>query len=235
MNPGPPARFPTTRWSMVGRAAAGETDAGAALAEFCSGYRPPLLQYCARFVSDIRDAEDLVQAFFVKLLEKNFLARADAGRGRLRTFLLTLLKCHIADEYRRETAEKRSGRIRAVSLDEIRQLPCDQSDPDEIFHRRWAMVVLERTLITLRDDWRARGKGEMFDTLRPFLGFSADSDDERTRIAADLGMTQGALNTSIYRLRKEYRAAILNEISETLEVRTKEEAENELAFLLGIL
>jgi DNA-directed RNA polymerase specialized sigma24 family protein len=127
----PNQNFRTTRWSVVRRASAADSDTTSvtALAEFCDNYRGPLLAFTRMSVARHQDAEDLLHGFFEKLLERNFLAMADPDRGRLRTFLLTCLKRHIADEYRRETAAKRGGGLAHVPLDEALSMTADTPDP----------------------------------------------------------------------------------------------------------
>lgn len=233
MDTPPPRPFKTTRWSLIDKAISEDAEAARALAEFCVNYRGPLLTYARKFVARPQDAEDLVQGFFLKLLQKNFLARADATRGRLRTFLLTLLQRHIADEYRRESAEKRGGKIRAEPLDDQPHLASGVLDPEQLFHRQWALTVLERSMLRLRKDWEKAGKLPLFEALRPTLGFGRDEDANRAQVAETFSMSEGAVNTAIYRLRREFRSTILREVAETLDVKTKEEAEDELKILLG--
>src|ERR1041384_3091537 len=81
--------FATTHWSVV--LAARDTDspeADAALAELCRTYWYPLYAFIRRKGHSPHDAEDLTQAFFARLLEKNYIAQADRERGRFRTYLL---------------------------------------------------------------------------------------------------------------------------------------------------
>ena len=63
------------------------------------------------------DAEDLVQAFFARRLEKNFLASVDSERGKFRAFLLASLKHFLAHEWEKARAQKRGGRAHLISLD----------------------------------------------------------------------------------------------------------------------
>ncbi|MBW3539215.1 MAG: sigma-70 family RNA polymerase sigma factor, partial [Planctomycetes bacterium] len=70
--------FGSTQWSVV--AAAGHLsspDCRAALADLCERYWYPLYAYVRRRVADAEEARDLTQAFFARLLEKNYLADAD--------------------------------------------------------------------------------------------------------------------------------------------------------------
>src|SRR5260370_41727391 len=89
---GPPAdrHFGSTRWSLV--AAAGQRrspESQEALETLCRLYWYPLYAYARRRLPSVDDAQDLTQAFFVQLLEKEYLQDADPQRGKFRSFLLT--------------------------------------------------------------------------------------------------------------------------------------------------
>src|SRR5664279_2680843 len=88
-----PRAFATSNWSMIARAGAVDS-AGtrAALAELCRAYWYPLYWFTRSRGLSQHDAEDLIQAFFEDLLERNVVSKADATRGRFRTFLLTSLR-----------------------------------------------------------------------------------------------------------------------------------------------
>ena len=60
------------------------------------------------------DAEDLVQEFFARLLQKEFLRAVEPERGRFRTFLVMALKRMMANEWDRANAQKRGGREKAL-------------------------------------------------------------------------------------------------------------------------
>ncbi|RYD35964.1 MAG: sigma-70 family RNA polymerase sigma factor [Verrucomicrobiaceae bacterium] len=229
-------RFRTTRWTVLRDVSSGEeASAAKALAEFCGIYRAPLLAFTRATVPDPQDAEDYVHGFFEKMLEKNFLRTADPDRGRLRTFLLTCLKRHIADEWRKKSAAKRGGGIREVPLEEAAGVAADVHGPDELYHRQWIHLLLERTVSRLRDSWIAGGKGEVFDSLKPWLGFAPESDEDRAALAARLGITKGSLKTMLYRLRKEYREILMQEISETLEEKTPDKVMDEMKQLIALV
>ena len=55
-----------------------------ALESLCEAYWYPLYAYVRRRVSDIDEAQDLTQAFFAELLEKNVVGSATPERGRFR-------------------------------------------------------------------------------------------------------------------------------------------------------
>ncbi|HSP42142.1 MAG TPA: sigma-70 family RNA polymerase sigma factor [Luteolibacter sp.] len=228
----PDQRFLTTRWSILKRAASEDQAASAhALAEFCQNYRGPLLAYAAAFYP--QDAEDLVHGFFERMIEQGVLASADPAKGKLRTFLLTCLKRHIFNPHRHQSAGKRGGGAEHMSIDGAADLADSAAGPEALYHRRWAQEVLERAIARLRDDWTRAGKAAQFEELHPFLGYSRDEDEERTAIAERLGISAGALKTAIYRIRKEYRDALLQEIADTLEVKTQAEVIAEMKDLMA--
>ena len=69
------ARFETTRWSLVQALSQSEVStARDALAILCQIYWYPLYAYVRRQGHPVEDAQDLTQAFFVQLLERNDLA-----------------------------------------------------------------------------------------------------------------------------------------------------------------
>jgi hypothetical protein len=69
-------RFATTKWTLVGAAGEGtDTQSREALSALCQIYWPPLYSYLRRNGHDREEAEDLVQGFFARLLE-----RRDSGQ-----------------------------------------------------------------------------------------------------------------------------------------------------------
>src|SRR5205814_990544 len=128
---GPPAgprRFATTRWSVVlaaggggahvpGAPAASAPEARDALALLCRTYWYPLYAYVRARGHGADEAQDLTQSFFARLLEKNTLRAADPERGRFRSFLLASLKHFLANEWDRQSAQKRGGGRPVASLD----------------------------------------------------------------------------------------------------------------------
>ena len=118
LNTSNPHGFATTQWSIV--LAAGKVDdreAQDALNQLCESYWYPLYAYVRRRVDNVDDAQDLTQAFFVHLLEKGAVARADRSRGRFRAFLLTAVKNFLANEWQKKHAQKRGDHRLKLSLD----------------------------------------------------------------------------------------------------------------------
>src|SRR4051812_19295145 len=152
------AQFATTRWSMV-LAAGGDlasTDARAALTILCETYWYPLYAFLRSRGHSAEEAEDLTQAFFARVIEKQTLQHADRARGRFRSFLLTSLTHFAANEHDREMAKKRGGGSPILALEfeaaegRFQREPSTDETPERVFDRRWALTLLDRVINRLR-------------------------------------------------------------------------------------
>lgn len=217
-----PTLFATTRWTLVRDAAlGGETQAIAALEILFSTYWPPLYRYARRKGKSKEDAEDLVQGFLAHLMEKDGLRDTRRENGRFRAFLLTSFNHWMINDWKQATRQKRGGGNAMLSFDwesaetglslEI----ADERSPDRLYDREWAVALLEKVLRDLEMHCREEGGAAQFEKLKSCL--TADSSRIRyAEIAADLGMSEGALRVAVHRLRKRYRRLLTGEISRTL-------------------
>lgn len=232
------ADFRTTRWSRIARAGRPEDpEAAEALEQLCRAYWFPVYAFLRRGGIPAAEAEDLVQGFFATLLAKNYVAQADRGRGRFRTFLLAAVKHHLGHERERAAAQKRGGGARWVALDgeEAEELyarvPATEDSPDRLFDRRWAETMLETALRRLREEFDGGGKVKRFDHLKPFLMRSKEASYLET--AERLGLTEAAVKSAIHRMRSRFQEIIREEIAQT--VADPSEIEAEIRHLLGVL
>lgn len=105
-----PRGFHTTRWSVIRQAIADDDkQSREALEQICRAYWYPLYAFVRRSGHSREDSQDLVQGFFLKLLNKHLLGVANPDKGKLRTFLLTCLRRYLLDERDRAMAQKREG------------------------------------------------------------------------------------------------------------------------------
>jgi RNA polymerase sigma-70 factor (ECF subfamily) len=232
-------KFATTRWSLV--VAAGQQASPAsvqALAALCETYWYPLYAYVRRRGHGPEDAQDLTQAFFTALLEKDVLRTADAARGRFRSFLLTAFKYFLAKEHARAAAQKRGGGRLVLSLDfhtaesQYHREPVSDLTPERIFERRWALSLLDQVLARLEREFADAGKQDLFNSLKVFLTAAPDAGPY-SRAAAELGMSEGAIKVAVHRLRQRYRDRLRAEIAQT--VANPDEVDDELRQLLVAL
>src|SRR5882672_3075519 len=184
-NPSGPQPFLTTRWSLVLEAGKPSNETSRrALSELCETYWYPLYAFVRRRGYRREDAQDLTQAFFARLLEKQVVVAADPARGRFRSFLLGSLKNFLANEWDRELTQKRGGGRALLSLDfqlaDVRFVrePVTHATPEKEFERNWAVAVLERALARLQSEYETRGKQALFTRLKPAL-IAPDEDEPR--------------------------------------------------------
>jgi RNA polymerase sigma-70 factor (ECF subfamily) len=87
--------------------------------------------------------------------------------------------------------------------------------PEKLFDRQWALLLLDRALARVRDKQIASGRAETFEQLKQFL--TGDTVTQPyAEIARTLGVTEGSIKVLIHRLRRQFREALIAEISETV-------------------
>jgi RNA polymerase sigma factor (sigma-70 family) len=228
----------TTRWSLVLRAGdRSSPDAAAALAALCEIYWYPVYAFVRRKGYDAERARDLTQAFFTRLLEREFIASADPQRGRFRAFLLTALQHFLSNENERDHAQKRGGGLRFVPLDfdhgEARycaEPSTTELTPEALYERRWALMLLNEALDDLQAEAEASGKSDQFAAIRPLL---ARSEIPYQEVAAHIGMSCDTLRVTVHRLRRRFARAIRRRIAAT--VSSADDVDREIAYLMEIV
>jgi RNA polymerase sigma-70 factor (ECF subfamily) len=214
--------FGSTRWSIVLTAGqASSPDSREALAILCRAYWYPLYAYVRRRTSNVHEAQDMIQEFFTRLLQKNVIATATPHRGRFRSFLLTSLRNFMANEWAKSKASKRGGNVETWSIDletaesrYLREL-ADALTPEKLFERRWAETLLDRATLQLRDEYVRAGKEPHFDELKIFLT-GRNAAVSAAEVAARLRLTEGAVMVAAHRMRRRFRDILLAAIGETL-------------------
>src|SRR5262249_30073986 len=123
-------------------------------------------------------------------------------------------------QHRRRIA--RQGRIAPLSIDghgaedRYRFEAADTLTPDRLFDRTWASTMLDRVLDLLTREYAAKGRSQVFDRLKDVLTQGRGAVPAAT-LAAQLGMTQGAVHTAVHRLRRRYREILQEQIAATLD------------------
>jgi RNA polymerase sigma factor (sigma-70 family) len=230
--------FATTHWSIVLQATRAGEQSSQALASLCETYWYPVYAFIRRQGCAAEEARDLTQEFFVRVLERNSLHTADPLRGRFRAFLLASVRHFLANTRRTDRALKRGGGQRPLTFEldgaEGRYQIEDghQLTPEKLFDRRWALLLLDRALARVRDKHIASGRSETFDRLNQYL--TGDGVGQPyAEMARTLGVTEGSVKVSIHRLRRQFREALIAEISET--VADPDDVEAEIQHLLDAI
>jgi RNA polymerase sigma factor (sigma-70 family) len=215
--------FFTTRWSIVIAAGGSAETREIALARLCEAYWQPLYDYVRRQGFDAAAAADLTQDFFAQLLGKNWLDGIEREGAKFRSFLLKSMQWVIADEKRRQVAQKRDyRRTQALQMDwseaEDRYLhePATLDvTPEQAFDRQWALTLLDRAMIRLRAETKVGGKEAWFDALCAFLSEEPVAG-EYEGVAERFGVSRNAIASAVKRLRARYREIMRSEVAETL-------------------
>jgi RNA polymerase sigma factor (sigma-70 family) len=217
-------RFQTTRWSVVLVSAQSQAPGyKEALADLCKLYWYPLYAFIRHREYSPEDAQDLVQGFFLHLIEYKTLSRVDRSKGKFRSFLLASLQNYLSNETDRARCLKRGGKAEFVHIDleegEDRYglEPIEELTPEKIFDARWGMALLGEAMNRLGREYMAQGKATTFQALRTFLDpINTKRLPSYEEVAAQLEVSVGSLKTQIHRLRKQYTAFVREEISRTV-------------------
>jgi len=231
--------FTTTHWSVVFTASRRESErADEALEKLCRGYWYPIYVFLRRSGLMTHDAEDVTQAFFERVLSKDYLRAVDRSKGKFRSFRLAMLRHFLANHRRDARAQKRGGGLDFIcidseTVDELELSPAAiDGSAEKSFDRQWAMTLLEQVVATLQREFQAAGKAELFESLKIFLT-GGKGVVAYAQLAQSLNMTEAALKMTISRMRKRYGELLRTEIART--VSTPEEVEEELRALFAAL
>ena len=125
-----------------------------------------------------------------------------------------------------------------ISLDEenvetrYHNEPSHELTPENLYESSWALTILERVLLRLKEDYNRAEKSELFEVLVPHLT-AEQNRSSYGEIAAKTGMTEGALKMSVLRMRRRCRELLRAEIAETVE--NAEEIDDEMNYFFLIL
>jgi RNA polymerase sigma-70 factor (ECF subfamily) len=217
-------RFQTTRWSVVLVSAQSQAPGSKkAFADLCKLYWYPLYAFIRHRGYSPEDSEDLVQGFFLRLVEHKTLSRVDRSKGKFRSFLLASLQNYLLDEAARASRLKRGGKAEFVHLDlegaedRYRLERVETVTPEKVFDARWAMALLAEVMNRLSREYAAQGKTTTFEALNAFLDpLNSKEFPPYEQVADQLKLSVAAVKTLIHRLRKQYTALVREEIRLTV-------------------
>lgn len=232
---GPGGTFATTHWSVVLTAGdASSPQARDSLETLCRIYWHPLYAYIRRRGYSPEDAQDLTQEFFARLLRRSSITTAEKEKGRFRSFLLGAMKHLLADEKAKALAKKRGGDQviisweHAAAEERLGRAPSDEESPDRLFDRRWALTVLERAASRLRAEFSEVGDAALFEHLKVYVT-GAQTAPPYSITASQLGLSESAVKSAIFRLRRRYAELVRQEVAQTVD--SADELEEEIRYL----
>ena len=149
-----------------------------------------------------------------------------------------MLQHFLANDAARQRTAKRGGGVRVLSLDSdeaegrYRLEPAGAATPQTLYERRWALMVIERVLARLRDEWRAEDRGREFEALKACL-LGEGPEGGYAAVASALGTSEGALKVAVHRLRRRFQTELKRDIGET--VADPADVDDEIRYLIRAL
>ncbi len=229
--------FPSTNWARIALATLnGDTSSRTALSKLCADYREPLVRFLCSRGHDRHASEDMVQEFFLRLLESQAWKRADQARGRFRTFLLGALM-HVIDHVEEKAdAAKRGGGVEHDSLDALTDEGFEHGaiamEIERRFDSDWAFGLIKNAMNALADEFTTEGRGGEFAALRCFLP-GAEMPPSYEELSAKLNQPVASLKTKVHRMRQRFRELLRAAVART--VSAPHEVDEELAYLRSLL
>jgi RNA polymerase sigma-70 factor (ECF subfamily) len=211
-------KFPTTRWTEVGRAKADSPEGRGALAELCHAYYEPVVAFLHSELRDAEAARELAHDFFTQMLAGGGMIHVQPERGRFRSYLLGAVKHFLSHQRAAQRRLKRGGGVVNVPLleTEVRQVPdAGVLSPDAAFDQKWALTVVSHALEALRHECAAEGHADLYEQIKPWLTGQAARGDQSV-LAATSGLNPNALKAAVHRLKRRFRQLLKSEVASTL-------------------
>jgi RNA polymerase sigma-70 factor (ECF subfamily) len=217
-----------TVWWEVRRAHGDHSSVQAAQQTLLDRYGGAVRRYALAALRDEDAADEILQEFALRFIRGDF-AQADPQRGRFRSFVKTVVYRLIVDYQRRQKKRLQEGLIHSnvaeAAPDTEETLP-----DDAMFRTSWRDELLARCWQKLADEERQAGK-----PYCTVLRYRVEHPDQHSpELAAGLSeklgkpISAGAVRVLLHRARDAFAELLLDEIMDSLEQASSDEAEEEL-------
>jgi RNA polymerase sigma factor (sigma-70 family) len=231
--------FGVTQWSLVQCAtSASSPERDAALNALCAAYWPPLYGFVRKSGYKREEAQDITQAFFERLLDKNYLADVDPRKGKFRSFLIAYIKNFLRNYRRDSLAQKRGGGASFISFDEgfdeslcLNNPAFHVSNPEDFYQAQWAAAVFGQALIRLRTEFLKTQSEALYKDLHLAITYT-DIEASYADIAKKHGTTATAIKQLVRNWRQRVGKYLRAELANT--GSTPEEVEDEMHALFAV-
>jgi hypothetical protein len=187
------------------------------------------------------DAADFTQEFFTRLLEKEFLAAYDGGKGRLRTFLRTCVDRLFMNLERDSKRLKRGAGSAHLSLDfsldfeEVeRELGTTRGfeSAEECFNKEWIRSLFVFGVQRLQICCEKEGKMLHFELFERCDLADSDRKPSYAQLAGEFGLSVTDATNYLAFARRRFRSCVLEQLREM--TTTEQEFRLEARALLGV-
>ena len=209
------------------------------LEDLFAGYSIPILEYTRRLLGTRRDqAEDVVQEFFVHLMEGRVLELADPASGRFRHYIKGVLRNFVVDHLRRTGRAKRGGDAPVLSLDRAIEAglrpAVDVEEAGAALDREWATRLMDLAMESLVRTLEAEGRGRDLEIFRRYVATPEGAERPTYKdLAAAFDVSERTVWKALARTRERYRTLVAREVSRT--VARPEDVGDEVESLLELL
>ena len=231
--------FPATRWSLISSLKDGGEDSEKEFWDwFSSHYWQPIYCFLCATGKSKAEAEDLTQEFFNRAFTQNILKDAREDRGKLRTYVLSILKRMLSKIERDQNAQKRGGGCEIVSLDssQFEWLETwensQEKTPEQIYEHCWAHHVVQSAQKKLKSEFEDEERLEIYERLESYI-LNEESRPSYEDLAQQMKASPGAMRLLVFRLRRRFRDLVDEEIVQT--VSATDEFDSERQWLLQTL
>lgn len=166
------------------------------------------------------------------------MAEADQRRGPFRSFLLTVWRRLLTDQYRRDAAAKRGGgntisiTVLPDAVFETMPRHAREEEGSRVFDREWAEALLNSTRQNVLASYDERGRKTLAEALLPLLTVSMDAL-KCEELANQLDLSTTAIKVALHRLRARFGQALREAVLQTVD--DPSEVDGELDALLKVI
>ena len=128
------------------------------------------------------------------------------------------MKNFLANDRRNRNTQKQGGGCVKISIDaesaeeQYLQIASTTKTPDQIFDQQWALTFLSQVVDRLRAEFVAKGNAALFESIKLFLTGEKHTSSYRD-LALKLGNTEDGIKMAVSRMRKRYRALLVEELA----------------------
>lgn len=189
-----------------------------AIEELCEIYWYPIYAFVRRKGRSVQDAQEMTQAFFVKVLESGFFEKANPENGKLRSFLMKSVSNFLVSDYRK-SLEAKGVLVESIDFEQgERRFQSDslaKETPEVLFEKRWATTLIDEVFARLELETSQKFGSEPAQLLIAHLR-GTSSMTGLQQLAAELGISEPAVKVRMHRLRQDYRRLLRKEVADTI-------------------
>jgi RNA polymerase sigma-70 factor (ECF subfamily) len=218
------SHFRTTMWSVVVGAAdtVDSAERRRCLDELCHHYWKPVYYYIRRRGLSHEDALDHTQEYFATFLQKNYVAAADRDRGRFRTFVLVTVNRFLTKQIKRRRKHERNISLSLPAGEDgegeiqLPELSSGETAEDD-FNRRWALSLIETTMMKMKEACVEGRKRLYYETLRRQFDSAGETKAPSYRdLAEEFGVSETDVTNFLHRARNIFQKILRDEIRQSV-------------------